>query len=248
MRVFRSFDEAPSLRAPVVAVGSFDGVHLGHRALLEMTMRLARERGGESVAVTFDPHPRRVTGGEVPGELTSVEEKALLLGELGVDNLLVAPFTKEFSRLPPEEFVRDCLVGRLGMRALAMGYNHHFGRDKEGGLELLRRLQGQSGFELHELPRQEVGCHKVSSTVIRGLIACGDMAGAAQLLGRPYFMLARIEKERLLPLSPYKLVPQEGSYPVEVDGVRNRLIVGAKGRLTLESARSVYEKVLITFG
>ena len=180
MRVFHGFEALPHFTHPAVTVGSYDGVHSGHLALLRTVAGRARAQGGESVVLTFEPHPR-VTLGRADGLrlLTSLEEKIYLLGQQGIDNLIVIPFDKAFSTLAPDTFIRDYLVGRIGAETLVVGFNHRFGRDKQGSYDYL----GSHGFglEVVEVGECDVDAEKVSSTVIRRLVAQGDMARAAIL-------------------------------------------------------------------
>jgi len=188
MRVFYGFDALPHFVRPTVTVGSYDGVHSGHLALLRTVAGRARAQGGESVVLTFEPHPR-VTLGRADGLrlLTSLEEKIYLLGQQGIDNLIVIPFDKAFSALAPDTFIRDYLVGRIGAETLVVGFNHRFGRDKQGSYDYL----GSHGFglEVVEVGECDVDAEKVSSTVIRRLVAQGDMARAARLLSHPYLVI-----------------------------------------------------------
>jgi riboflavin kinase/FMN adenylyltransferase len=192
MRVLTDMESLPRLREPVVTVGSFDGVHRGHRFLLDILGERARLAGGESVVVTFGEHPRRVL--ESDGELrmlTSADEKRQLLAEAGVDNLVVMPFTESTSRLSAEEFVRDFLIARLGVRELVVGYNHRLGHGREGGAEVLRELGAKYGFRVFCAPRFEAeglgdrgNGEKISSTAIRRALSAGDVATAERMLGR----------------------------------------------------------------
>lgn len=212
MRIFQGFGDLPAFNSPVVTVGSFDGVHAGHRALLGEVTRIAREKGVQSVVVTFDPHPRHVL---FPDEgkrflLTTPNEKAYLLEELGIDNLIVAPFTTEFSRVSSRDFLSDFLIGKIGAGTLVVGYNHNFGYNKEGDFDYLDSLKRRFGFEVYRQPRQDVGADKVSSTVIRELIKKGDMSNAARYLGHPYIIIT--------PEDAAKLIPPAGDYNVIIDG------------------------------
>lgn len=181
MRVFRGFDALPRFTRPAVTVGSYDGVHLGHRALIERLVAEARARGGESIVVTFDPHPR-VTLGSAEGLrlLTTPEEKAALLEGLGVDNLIVIPFDRTFSALSGREFVERYLVGRLGAEVLVAGYNHRFGHDRCH----CDALPAES-LKIVQVCECVVDGHHVSSTVIRRLLDAGDITEAERLLGHP---------------------------------------------------------------
>ncbi len=188
MTVLTDMDALPPLRDPVVTVGSFDGVHRGHCFLLDILRERARLSGGESVVVTFGEHPRRVL--ENDGELrvlTSPEEKAALLAAAGVDNLVVMPFDESVSRLSAEEFVRDFLVGKLGVRELVVGYNHRLGHGREGDASVLRDLGEKYGFRVFCAPRFEADDgedEKISSTTIRQALSRGDVASAERMLGR----------------------------------------------------------------
>ncbi|MDR2885788.1 MAG: FAD synthetase family protein [Rikenellaceae bacterium] len=210
MRVFNGFDELTRFTRPVVTVGSYDGVHAGHRKLITDIVEMARRDGGESVVVTFWPHPRTVLGnmGEPVELLSTPGEKATLLAGLGVDNLIIAPFTKAFSCVAPDVFVRDYLVGRIGVSRLVVGFNHHFGRNHEGGFGDLKKLGAGYGFTVTQVPEQDVHEHKVSSTVIRRLIRQGEMREAARFLGAPYIIM--------WPPGEGKLMPPPGNYPVKV--------------------------------
>ena len=169
MKVFQGFEDLPHFIRPAVTVGSFDGVHRGHRALIGRLVAEARAVGGESVVLTFEPHPR-ITLGRAEGLrlLTTFEEKVALLAELGVDNVIVIPFDRAFSALSGREFVERCLIGRVGAETLVAGYNHRFGHDGVAcdAPEVASRL-------------------RVSSTAIRRLLDAGDRTTAEHLAGHP---------------------------------------------------------------
>lgn len=211
MRVFRGFENLPRFEHGVATIGSFDGVHRGHWALLSRVCGLARERSGESIVFTFDPHPR-ITLGRAEGLrlLDTTDEKLLHLEQAGVDNVIFIPFTLEFSRLSPEEFIADYIVGRAGVEALVVGYNHRFGRDKRGDSAFL----ATTGLEIAEVDCLLAEGDKVSSTVIRRTIAGGDLATAWRLLGHPFMISGRLNPEGRLeiPEREYKLLPPAGEY------------------------------------
>lgn len=241
MRLFHGLDSLPRFVEAAVTAGSFDGVHAGHRVLLERTVREARARGGESVAVTYEPHPR-VTLGRAGGLrlLTSPGEKARAIGECGIDNLVVIPFTREFAALPPERFLLDCLAGRVGMKLLVTGYDHRFGRNQAGDGEFLERMSRTAGFGVVRIGAQSAGGLTVSSTALRRLIGEGDMAGAAQLLGRPYCVEGVWDGESLRSPEPLKLFPACGRYAVSLlrggGATSATALVAADGRLLLPGA------------
>ena len=184
MNIHYGFDHLPEIVRPVVTIGSFDGVHLGHAALLGEVAEEAQKRGGRSVVVTFSPHPREVLprGGEFK-LLTTTERKAELLAEQGVDELIVVEFNMTFAALSAEDFVRDYLVGRLGIAALVVGYNHRFGHDRNLPEDHFERLGEQYGFEVVRASAFTFEGGKVSSSVIRNLLEVGDLEAAEKLLG-----------------------------------------------------------------
>ena len=184
-RTYYGFVSLPHIASPVVTIGSFDGVHRGHADLLGYVTARAHEVGGESVVVTFSPHPREVLprGGDDFRLLTTTERKAELLGELGVDCMVVAEFTPQFAALTSEEFVRDYLVGRLGMHTLVVGYNHRFGHERDVAPDHYEQLALKYGFEVVRAAEYRFEGEKISSSVIRRLIAEGDTKQAEKLLG-----------------------------------------------------------------
>ncbi|MCL2561893.1 MAG: adenylyltransferase/cytidyltransferase family protein [Rikenellaceae bacterium] len=219
MKIFHGFDDLPRFENAVVTVGSYDGVHAGHSTLLRQAVQIAREHKGESVVITFAPHPREVLsdGADKVRLLTTLDEKAMLLERAGVQNLVVAPFTIELSRLSAREFVERYLLGRMGMRTLVAGYNHHLGRAKGGDPQSLARMAEELDFCICTMPRHDVsGAEKVSSTVIRNMISAGNVAAAAKYLGYRYFLMGRAEGDgRFLLDDRVKLLPPPGVYPVE---------------------------------
>lgn len=210
----------------VVTVGSFDGVHVGHQEVVGYLVQRATAAGVPGIVVTFDPHPREVVRGERVPLLSTIEERAGDLAALGVRETVVIPFTPEFAATPAPEFVRDVLVGRLQMGEIVIGYNHGFGRKREGNADLLRRLGPEHGFRVDVIPAQVVEKHAVSSTQIRRLLLeTGDVATARHLLGRPYRLAGRVvqgdQRGRLigfptanLDVDPRKVVPLRGVYAV----------------------------------
>ncbi|MFR9602262.1 MAG: FAD synthetase family protein [Rikenellaceae bacterium] len=196
-------------------VGSYDGVHIGHRRLIDECRSRAHQIGGESVLLTFEPHPRVVLGrAEGLKLLTTVDEKIELLAECGVDNLIVIPFDVPFSRLKYNDFVERYLLDRVSMRSMVVGYNHLFGHKNEGDYNHLRLLSDQRGFDVVEMAELRNDERKVSSTVIRRLIESGAVEEANQHLGRPYLIIyGGVGGE------PLKLFPPDGRYWAKVDGV-----------------------------
>ncbi len=215
----------------VVTVGTFDGVHQGHRALMEAVVNKAKERNARSVVVTFDPHPREIIN---PGKegiklLTTLKERAEILEDLGVDVLLVIPFDRDFSLLTSEEFIRDIIYSKVGVSEFVIGYDHHFGRDRKGTIETIEMLGGELGFDSYVVSKQEMGEVTISSTVIRNTLAEeGDVKQAAEYLNRHYLLNGIVmhgdERGRtigyptanLKPEHENKVIPKNGVYAVKV--------------------------------
>lgn len=214
----------------VLTVGTFDGVHAGHRVLMNTVLRKAEERNARSVIVTFDPHPREIIN---PGDagiklLTTLQERREVLEELGIDTLLVIPFDRDFSLLTAEEFIRDIIYTKVGVSEFVIGYDHHFGRDREGTIETVERLGKKLDFESYVVSKQEVGDQTVSSTAIRNAISEeGNMRKAARMLRRRYRLSGAVVhgdkrgKEigfptaNIHPLDERKIIPRQGVYAVK---------------------------------
>ncbi len=252
MKIFKGFDKARGIKNPVVTVGSYDGVHLGHREIFKRLGALAEVCGGESVVVTFEPHPRKLLGnyGDPVRLLNSMDEKILLMEQAGIDNLIVVDFDDKFSKLSYEEFIRDILVGKLNMKYLVLGYNHHFGRDKEGDYDNLKVLARDLDFEVSQMEAQTIDGGKISSTVIRNLIANGFMEKATTQLGTPYFMIGTVKDGFLVSDEPCKLIPSAGQYKVlagdPTGGGKISAVVeiDSKGKVRLETGKPAIKKLL----
>lgn len=234
MKIYRSLEEFVPVNNAVVTQGTFDGVHLGHQQILRRLRQKATEIGGETVLLTFFPHPRMVLQ---PDDntlrlLETVEEKIRHLEKEGIDHLLILPFTREFSRQSSEEFVRDVLINRIGTKVLVIGHDHRFGKNREGSFDNLRELAPLFDFTVEEIPAEDIDAVTISSTKIRNALAMGDVTTAAAFLGYNYQVTGTVEhgneKGRELgfptanikPGEWYKLVPGDGVYAVRfhVDG------------------------------
>ncbi len=237
MRVFRGFEELPQFANAVVTVGSFDGLHRGHLSLLRSFLDMAREGSGESVVLTFDKHPRVVLGrAEGLRLLTSIEEKISLFEELGIDNLIIIPFDREFSRLSQEQFVKGYLVEKIGVKRLVMGYNHRLGRGNDATHDDLVELSRECGFEVAEMAEwRDDECGNVSSTVVRKLLSTGYIERANSLLSRPYAILGQVDEGgRVWVDDALKMIPAPGDYSVAVDGVASKINIDDNGVMVLE--------------
>lgn len=213
-------------RGAVVTVGTFDGVHLGHQEIFREIARRARETGRRSVLVTFDPHPLRVVRpADAPPLLSTPREKKEILAESGVDYAVFLRFTPVLQHYPPRRFVEEILVGRLGMSELVIGYDHGFGRGREGGVDTLREIGAEMGFDVDVVEAVVGGGEAaISSTRVRRMLAAGDVEGAARLLGRPYSLEGEVVtgerkgRELGFPTAnvrldhPHKMLPAEGVY------------------------------------
>ena len=220
-----TLEEPGALAHPVVTVGTFDGIHVGHVTVIEAMINSARACRGTSVVVTFDPHPRQfIDGADAPGVLTSLEEKQHYLASLGVDVLAVVGFDDALRQLSPEAFVKRFLVDKLSARSVIIGYDHGFGKGRQGGSETMKRLGKQFGFSVFSPPAVLVAEKPVSSTRIRNALIEGDMDAVVQLMGHPYPLWGRVvEGERrgralgfptanLMFETPGKLLPSPGVY------------------------------------
>ncbi len=229
MRVIRGFDSPAALRHAVATIGSYDGVHCGHRILLDEVVARARAAGGESVVLTFEPHPRITLGTDCGLKLLStLDEKLQLLEAAGVEYVVVIPFDEAFSRLSREEFLGDYIIGRLGIEQLVVGYNHRFGRDKEGDFGYLK---SSGRLKVVEVAQKKVDDEKVSSTVIRKAIESGDMATATRLLGHPYIITGKTGSNGRMEVDRYKLLPPAGVYAATIDGDAGMVRVEEDGTL-----------------
>ncbi|MDJ0786519.1 MAG: bifunctional riboflavin kinase/FAD synthetase [Myxococcota bacterium] len=178
---------------PVLTVGNFDGLHVGHRSILDTVITRARALGGPAAVYTFEPHPRRVLRPESsPRLLTTLEQKLELLEGAGIDLVIVEPFTREFASLPPEGFVREILHERIDPREVYVGYDFRYGRDREGSMRTLTEMGPHLGFSVTIIPEVTVGERDVNSTRIRSLLEEGEVEEAAELLVRPYAIRGRV--------------------------------------------------------
>ncbi|HZH81207.1 MAG TPA: bifunctional riboflavin kinase/FAD synthetase [Gemmatimonadales bacterium] len=213
----------------VATVGTFDGIHRGHRAVLSEVVRRGRAAGRPSVLVTFDPHPLEVVNPTAaPRLLTLPDEKRALVAALGIERVEVIAFTTELARLGPEDFVRDVLRARFGMEELVLGYDHGFGRGRSGDVELVRRLGREDGFAVEVVAAVTDNGQPISSSLIRTAVAHGDLGSGARGLGRPYSLRGTVERGagrgrtigvptiNLTSPDPRKLLPPDGVYAVRV--------------------------------
>ncbi len=188
MEVYHSLESYQAGSKAVATLGTFDGVHIGHRKILSRLKAAAQAIGGESVLITFHPHPRLVLFPENNSLrlLQTLDEKIRLLDEYGIDKLLIVPFTREFSRTPPKVFIQEILVDAVQVDRIIIGYDHRFGKNREGGIEKLREFAEQFHYEVEEIPAQAIDDANVSSTKIRNALQEGDIITANRYLGYAY--------------------------------------------------------------
>lgn len=198
MRVHYGFDEVGAITNPVVTTGSFDGVHLGHKVIINRINEIARSIGGESVLITFYPHPRKVLYPETAGKnlmfILSQREKIELLSKTGLDHLIIVKFTLEFSKISSVQFIRDYLISKLNARYIVVGFNHHFGHNREGDYEELKQLSSELKFMVEEIPEQDIQQETVSSTTIRKALLEGKIQRANAYLDHYYMIIGALGK------------------------------------------------------
>ena len=259
MKVFHSLDHF-NANNPVLTIGTFDGVHLGHQVILKRLKEIASEINGEVTLLTFHPHPRQVLN---PAKkdlllLTTQKEKILLLEKFGVDNLVFQPFSYEFSRLSYDDFVKQIIVEGIQAKKVVIGYDHHFGHNREGGMKQLLLLSGIYDFEVEEIPEQDIDYAAISSSRVRKALLAGDLQSANHLLGRHYSIEGIVVKGKQIgrtlgfPTANLvtvtdKLIPMNGIYAVttEIRGVIYNAMLSIGHRPTFDNGeRSVEVNVL----
>ncbi|MCC6288268.1 MAG: bifunctional riboflavin kinase/FAD synthetase [Chitinophagaceae bacterium] len=230
MQIHPDISVLPFFRNAVVTIGTFDGVHTGHKQIIKQLKEEAKRINGETVIVTFFPHPRKVINPDASIELLNTpEEKATLLAAEGIDHLVIVPFTKAFAEQPASEYITVFLQGRLHPHTVIIGYDHRFGKNREGNYLMLEAFSKQCNFEVKEIPEKVLLETAVSSTRIRKAIVEGDIATANALLGYDYFFGGTVVDGNKLgrtlgyptaniqPDNPEKLIPGFGIYTVEVE-------------------------------
>lgn len=230
MKVYTNIDDFIGVKNPIVTTGTFDGVHVGHQKIIARLKALAKEKDGETVLLTFYPHPRMVLFPE-DNELQLINtqpEKIELLEKYGIDHLIIYPFTKEFSRLSSVEFVRNILVNTIKTKRLVIGYNHHFGRNREGSFEHLKEYGPLYGFDVEEIPAKDIDSIEISSTKIRTALLAGDVTTANTYLGHEFSICGKVVGGKQLGRTigyptaniqlqdKYKIIPADGVYAVKV--------------------------------
>ena len=228
LKLFHSLSEYKAAKKSIVTIGTFDGVHIGHKLILEKLIQNAKERDCESVVLTFFPHPRMVLQESSDVKLiNTIEEKSELIGKIGIENLIIHPFDQKFSRLTAEEFVKTILVDLLNIKKIIIGYDHRFGRNRTANIDDLIVYGKQYDFEVEQISAQEINDNAVSSTKIRNAILEGNISLANKYLGYNYTFLGEVVKGKQLGRTigfptaniqikeSYKLIPKNGVYIVK---------------------------------
>ncbi len=230
MKTYHHIDEFKPVKNAVVTIGTFDGVHLGHRKIISRIKELAGEMGGETVILTFFPHPRMILHPEDESMklLNTMNEKAALLEELGVDHLIITPFSRDFSNQSAEDYIRDILVNKIGTKKIVIGYDHRFGKDRMGDLNDLLQFAPVYNFEVIEIPEQDINDVAISSTRIREALLNAEIEVANTFLGYPFFITGKVvhgdqigrqlgyPTANIVIEEQYKLIPHDGIFAVKV--------------------------------
>ena len=189
MKVYRDIDQLPRFKNAVITIGTFDGVHAGHRKIIEHLKQEAQKIDGETVIITFHPHPRKIVSSAILGIrlINTLDEKIELLEKMGIDNLAIVPFTEAFANQPAEDYIENFLIEKFRPHTIIIGYDHRFGRDRQGDYRLLEKMSSVYGYVLKEIPKQVLDEIAISSTNIREAIIHGDIDTANKLLGYDFF-------------------------------------------------------------
>ena len=238
MKIHHSIKEFKPTTPTIVTLGTFDGVHIGHKKIIDRLVSDASINGGETVILTFFPHPRMILqDGTDIQLLNTIEEKSLLLEQCGIDHLIIHPFDQEFSRLTAEEFVEEILVNQFHLKKIIIGHDHRFGRNRTANIDDLINFGNQFSFEVEQISAQEIDEVSVSSTKIRNALSEGNCQLANEYLGYPYFLTGIVEKGKsigrtidfptanLVIKESYKLIPKNGVYVVSAP-LNNQTVYG----------------------
>lgn len=265
MQVHRDIDNLPLFRNAVITIGTFDGVHMGHRQVINRLKAEAQVIGGETVIITFHPHPRKIVSSAILGIrlINTLEEKTELLREMGIDHLVVVPFTDAFANQPAEDFLANFIVGRFHPHTIIIGYDHRFGRDRLGDYRLLERKAEQYNYQLKEIPKHVLENISISSTNIRESILHSDIATANKLLGYDFFFSGEVvhgdklgrklgyPTANLRSLHEEKIIPGNGIYAVyaetEGSGKKMKGMMSIGFRPTVDGKKRVVEVNIFDF-
>ncbi|KRT16337.1 bifunctional riboflavin kinase/FMN adenylyltransferase [Pedobacter ginsenosidimutans] len=231
MKIYNNLSDFKKLDNAIVTIGTFDGVHFGHQKIIKQLVQKAKADNGESVILTFFPHPRMIIDPENQDlkMINTINEKAEILKGLGVDHLIITPFTRDFSNQLPEDYIKNTLVNNIGTKHIIIGYDHRFGKDRSGNLSDLKAAGLHYGFSVEEIMEQDIHDVAVSSTKIRQALLAGDVSLANDYLGYPFSIFGRVIKgdkigrtigfptANIFVEETYKLIPGDGIYAVTVE-------------------------------
>lgn len=273
MRVYNDIQNLPVFHNAVVTIGTFDGVHMGHRQIISKLKEEAVAIHGETVIITFHPHPRKVVSSVVLGVrlINTMDEKIELLEDLGIDHLVIVPFTDAFANQPAEEYAKNFLVNKFNPHTIIIGYDHRFGKDRLGDYKLLEKMAPEHGFKLIEIPRQLIEEIAISSTNIREAILHGDTETASKLLGYDFFFEGEVvhgdklgrqlgyPTANLKIKNEEKIIPGDGIYAVYVEKGNKQLPArrpdsyrdnegGSTGNRQLAAGKSERHKGMMSIG
>ena len=263
MKTYYSFADFDKVKNAVVTIGTFDGVHIGHRKIIFRINEIARQINGESVLMTFFPHPRMVLHPEDNSIklLNTLNERIELLEQAGIDHLLIIPFTAEFAETSSEDFIRQVLVEKLGTKKLVIGYDHHFGKNREGSFMNLKNSASDYGFEVEEIPEQDINEVAVSSTKIRKSLMIGELSISKQYLGYDFELNGTVVRgdqigrtigfptANIFVGEKYKLIPKDGIYAAmaNINGKQYAGMLYIGNRPTLNETKKVIELNIFDF-
>ncbi len=228
MRIFKNLSELPDFQHTAITIGSFDGVHAAHQKILETLIASAKKAGGESIVVTFHPHPRLVIKPQDNDLklLNTMEEKIALLAQYGVQNVVFVSFSQDFASQSPEDYIEKFLIKNFKPSYIIIGYDHQFGKDRKGNLSLLKKYESKNNFQVIEIEKQVIDDISISSTKIRKALNDKDLWSAERLLGHPFTLIGKVVKGQqigrtlgfptanLMPSEKEKLIPAIGVYAV----------------------------------
>jgi len=251
LKVYRKIEDFKQVKHPIVTVGTFDGVHIGHQKILNRIREIASKHNGETVLLTFFPHPRMILHPDNHGLklINTLDEKIELLEKFGLDHLIILPFDKTFSQIEPEEYVKDFLVNKIKLDTIVIGYDHHFGKNRAGDINLLKKLAPKYNYNVEEITAQEIEEIAVSSTKIRKAILEGDITTATEYLNHPFSIRGIVIKGKQIGRSigfptanidvqyNYKIIPKNGVYAVNgtIDGKQYNGMLNIGNNPTIES-------------
>ena len=231
MQIYHHINDFKKLTNAVVTIGTFDGVHLGHQKIIQKLIEKAHQINGETVILTFFPHPRMILHPEDHQlkMINTMAEKAMLLEKLGIHHLIITPFTRDFSNQSPQEYIEQVLLQKIGMKAMVIGYDHRFGKDRSGNLAELQQFSEVYNYDIDEIPEQDIADVAISSTRIRKALAKGDVDVANELMSHPFSLTGKViygdqigrtlgyPTANLFIEESYKIIPSDGIYAVEVE-------------------------------